>query len=605
MALSEATKSSIDEGFLRRWARMLRPLSWWALLVLVLFAIRMHERLMADTQVTYSLLLDGRRADGRSRVEWDGQAIESGANVTLGRHTLTVYDEKAEPYSREVFVWYGPHAYWIPLRRSKGTIILTADPAAAFLSIRGPEFTLTLTNSTGGHFTVPTDRYEVEADYARWKDSAIVAVSRNGDAVWTIAPPFGGITLACNQEDAAYDLQSVDGRISERGKTPATVTDLPAGEYVVDVEHHGDRLERRLAVKPRETNQFRTEFVYGTAHIETEPSGAVVCSEDGRRLGVTPLTLGELHPGELRLVLTREEYESVTGSLHIEADKTNVFETNLLSRRYVEAMLQARTFFSSGQYDAAAKSAHDALGGKPEDAVATAMEIQATGLSHVARAKEKAGQGDIADAIAEMRIALKSIPDNPDAKALLFDYESRKKRADDEAAQEAAKQAAAEARAARIADLESRLDSRAHVRENGDAFSRHEVIAAADAKSVCDAIRRAFENDGPVFQINPALWLDSDTFVMEGKQDVDDGHRVCLVLGGQLGTNETLICFKSLEYQNSHTATLLGGLVTASVVTPADQNGERAARFQAQIKEGASMVAERIRKAILAMRPAP
>ncbi len=99
--------SPIAESSLRRWARIFRPLSWWFLLVVVLFDIRAHQRLMQDTRLGFGVSLHGKPAEGNSIALLDGQRIVSGDNVTLGRHTFTLYNEKAYPYSTNILSFMG------------------------------------------------------------------------------------------------------------------------------------------------------------------------------------------------------------------------------------------------------------------------------------------------------------------------------------------------------------------------------------------------------------------------------------------------------------------------------------------------------------------
>jgi hypothetical protein len=71
-----------------------------------------------------------------------------------------------------------------------------------------------------------------------------------------------------------------------------------------------------------------------------------------------------------------------------------------------------------------------------------------------------------------------------------------------------------------------------------------------------------------------------------------------VVIAGQVSTNECLICFRVIENQTPHGFSWAGGLISAQLTTEEDRNGQRAARFEQQVKEGAQLVEERIREAI-------
>lgn len=99
----------------------------------------------------------------------------------------------------------------------------------------------------------------------------------------------------------------VDGR--DRGVTPLTLTGLAPGRYAVEVSLEGhEPLSRRVeltSARPTATLDLRlpaaprpAAAARGPASLEfvTRPAGAVVWL-DGRRVGVSPLTLSEVAPG--------------------------------------------------------------------------------------------------------------------------------------------------------------------------------------------------------------------------------------------------------------------------------------------------------------------
>jgi hypothetical protein len=49
--------SLAPEHGLGYWRRILRPLFWWLLLVLVLFAIHTHQRLMEKTRLEFTVTM--------------------------------------------------------------------------------------------------------------------------------------------------------------------------------------------------------------------------------------------------------------------------------------------------------------------------------------------------------------------------------------------------------------------------------------------------------------------------------------------------------------------------------------------------------------------
>ena len=598
----EVAQEPIKENSLQRWLRMFRPLSWWILLLIVLFGLRTHQRLMEETILRYSIWMDGHSADLDSVAQWDGQPIQSGTKISLGYHTLSVTNPKGEPFSYRFFVYYGPHDLHVQLRRSRGTMIVRATPPAESLAIRGPEYAATLTQSEGGVFEAPTDDYEVEAHYAHWTENRRVQLYRHAALTLSIAPPFGAIRLSANYPDTTYELKSDDGRIQESGSEPALITKLPQGYYHVSAEHHGDIQDNAIVLTKGLTNEFHAEFAYGGVSLETDPPGAEVTRIDGQALGKTPLLLAEVRPGEFKATMKQDEFEPVTVSLQIEANKTNSFQTNLLNTRYVAAMNEARRLFAAGNYDGATAQAETALKFKEGDADAQALRRDAEGFVHLAKAKALGQKGDFEAGMAELNTASNSLPSNSEVKQLLGEYKQRKAQLEEEAARQRAEQVAAENRRNKIAKLDARFDGEAHGYEKWDSFARNQLIAHCAPDAAFNAIRDNLEQDDPKFQIKRVETLAGDTYLLGASQDLPDGHRECVMIVGQISPNETLITFKSLEYQTSHSATVLGGLVTVAVATPSDQNGDRERRFQEQIKEGVPLLKDRVRKAIAAIR---
>ena len=145
------------------WWRTLRPLFLWFLLVLVLFGIHTHQRLMEKTRLDFTVTLQGRTLYD-ANTTFDGQPITGGQRISLGSHIFLVTHPKGETYSTNLSIWYGEHHLGtIDLKRTMGTLSVTADPPADWLVIRGPEWSVALTNSSGLTKSVPTDVYEIEA----------------------------------------------------------------------------------------------------------------------------------------------------------------------------------------------------------------------------------------------------------------------------------------------------------------------------------------------------------------------------------------------------------------------------------------------------------
>lgn len=589
--------------------RVFHPFAWWLALVLGLFLIRTHQRLSEQTNLRFEPTLANERVSYQTAVTLDGHEFGSGDRVAIGWHTLSIRHPKTKPFTTNLFIWYGErNLAEIPLERTTGVLSLHSQPAARRLTIRGPDFSVVLTNTTGLTSAVPTDRYVIEAQFKHTNRSATVEVSSGLTANQSFLPALGEANIACNQEGASFELHTAGGRLLEYGTAPVTVAEIPAGMYRLILRHKSNQLEEKVTVKAGATNEFRIEFQYGALALETEPPGATVL-RDGRKLGLTPLTLTELLPARWRVNFEREDYEPAVAVLEVSVNQTNRLQTNLVSRHYTAALRTAHDYFNRGRYDEAGEFAREALKHKVDDSVATGLLRDATGFGHLAWARAAGERGNFSSAITELKTALESIPDNAEVKALLGDYTIReadriaaeKKRLTEQAEREQNQREAelAERRAQeKIQELHGAFNVLLRGFADSDKFEKHELVTKMAVGTTCTTIKEALTGGQPSFQIIRFEQTRPDIYALQARQSVSLGYRDCFMVGSQVRDGETRILFKVLEYDHPPKLNLLGGLITGGITPQGDPDGSRAARFQAQVKEGAPMVKARIRRAL-------
>jgi PEGA domain len=529
---------------------ILRPLLWWLLLVLVLYGIRTHQRLMEITRLNFNVTLEGQMTDAAAT--FDGKPAFNGQKIPLGNHTFAITHPKGEAFSTNLSIWYGEHNLGtIDLKRTMGTLSVNADPPADWLVIRGPEWSVTMTNSSGLTKIVPTDVYNIEAEYPHWTKTFAADVIANQTLPCNIAPHFGRLKLGCNQSDATFQLQTADGQPVADGTLPATISGLPAGEYKLVSLHHGHQRNDTLAVKADIMTDSQIDFRYGEIAFETSPAGVTVATDNGRYWGETPLTLNEMQPGKYTFALQRNGYQSLQVSLNVEADQTAYVSTNLVSETYLHALNAARQYMAAVDYDHALQSAGDALAARPGDAEATTLLHEATGLGDLQRAQALGKQGDYVGGDKELTIALQSLPDNAEIKGLLADFK---------------KQEPGQLERERV----ERLNRPKRVYNDflgqipdANLFEDHELKTAMPAKEAASAIAQALQTVQPIYKIgankSPAL----ETYYIAASQDdvgilSISGRRQCIIVCGQTTDTETLILFKVLEYKAKHNVSMPG-----------------------------------------------
>src|SRR5580693_6152994 len=103
---------------------ILRPLFWWLLLVLVLYGIRTHQRLMEQTSLVFSISLDGQPFPYPVSVTLDGKPFGSGDKLSLFSHQFQINCSKTSSFATNLSIWYGRHDLGdIQLKRSMGALL--------------------------------------------------------------------------------------------------------------------------------------------------------------------------------------------------------------------------------------------------------------------------------------------------------------------------------------------------------------------------------------------------------------------------------------------------------------------------------------------------
>lgn len=564
----------------------LRPLWWWVILVIVLFAIHDHQIWLDRTRLVFSVTLEGQPLPFEPIVTLDGRPIRSGERISLGSHRFVIDHPKVEPFSTDLFIWYGEHNLdFISLKRATGTLAIQAHPPAARITIRGPDFTATLTNTTGGTLSVPTDRYMVAAEYPHWRESGEVNVSMNVTDSWNFAPRLGTARLTCNRPGASFQVFKADNGLVEAGDFPETVQDLPQGSYRLVAWRNGDRREDTLTVTAGATNRMEVQFRYGTVVLETEPPGATVVTENGREWGTTPLTFREITPGRWQFTLRLAGYSAVTAVVDITAEQTNIFHTNLLSINFVRAMESARQYLASADYERALAAANDALQANPNDADATVLQKEATCKRLVRAAESLAKQRDYIGADRELELALQSVPENAEAQQLLTDFKKREP------------EQVERLKAERLERPKNVFDS---IHFNGAGlFDSHELTTSKPAGEVRSAIVTQLKSVQPSFQIIRSD-MTNEIFRIEATQEFSGGARHCLIVGGQTKDDETRIFFKVIEskkvgFFEQPITSLVGATPPEyTVINPTQPLNDKSKN---QIADGVRIVTERIQHA--------
>ena len=575
------------------WLRLLRPLLWWFVLVLALLAFVWHRHAMERTRLNYTLALAGRSLFPEPSVLLDGKPILSGQRISLGHHTLTISHPKAENFSTNFSAWYGGQDFGqINLQRAKGSLNVTANPVAQTVTISGPEFSLTLHDSTGTNILVPTDTYHITAQFARWSDAKDVVVAPGYSLPCSFTPQLGALSLTCNQSGATYVVRDNNGRTIENGDVPATLTGLPVDTYQMTVTFHQHELQKQLFVAPNKTNEVPFAFVFGSTLVLSTPAGASVYNAGGNYLGVTPLLVTELLPGNTEFKLQLYSHQDAIVPALVAANQTNTISTNLLSWAYLNGLQFAQHDFELGDFRSTLKYLEQALEAKPGDAEALALQAKAKARLPIQTAKELAGQGDYVGADKLLQTALVSFPDDGELKHLMTDYKTHE-------TEQLSQQQEQSTRAVFDADCQKLAVAR--------FFEPHEFVTSK--KSPDDfktELVRLYADEAPKAKVTvdrmPQPGVHEILFEQSSPNPLEMARREMMVVIGKGKNDQTLVLFKNFEYQrrmNGNTLNIvIGGSMEDNWVPLHSSQVQMTPAYEEQVKVGYRMMMRKVMKAV-------
>ena len=137
---------------------------------------------------------------------------------------------------------------------------------------------------------------------------------------------FGVVAIKTNPSAQIYqDGENIGtGRVNKRLMPGVYNFKAEKDKYHSDEEtieiHKGDDRQILLTLQPR----------YGTMEITTEPWEASV-QLNGKKMGVTPITIDELLVGKYNLKIEKEGYKTITKTIEIKEDEETVMNEKLIS----------------------------------------------------------------------------------------------------------------------------------------------------------------------------------------------------------------------------------------------------------------------------------
>jgi hypothetical protein len=222
------------------------------------------------------------------------------------------------------------------LANARGNVVITTEPAGATVTLgtlRARPSPATFTDVKIGKYPVTITlanhdevKFEVDVNENATTEHPVVRLDRITGTVEITSDPAGA-----NYELRPAGSMVVAPEARRSGQTPATLADLTAGEYTVTITRDGwPTHTQNVTVARNGTAKVAWTFQNGVVKINSTPEGATV-TRNNTRIGVTPLTLADQNPGDVRFELNLAGHEPATLSGRVESGKTLSLAISLLS----------------------------------------------------------------------------------------------------------------------------------------------------------------------------------------------------------------------------------------------------------------------------------
>lgn len=216
--------------------------------------------------------------------------------------------------------------------RAPGILIITTEPTGASVSIDGgaPRFSpLSLNDlSPGQHrIVISMPGYHAEIRNVDIKGGQTV-----DPGLIQLRRQTGVLEIGSAAPGVKYEIRPIGTPSApplRTGETPATLSDLPVGEYTLRFLAEGfSPISENVTVFATEPTKVVPAYTTGRVVISSTPAGATVY-RDGRALGSTPLALNDLYPGEVIFELALPSHDRAKIAARIEPGISRSLEATL------------------------------------------------------------------------------------------------------------------------------------------------------------------------------------------------------------------------------------------------------------------------------------
>jgi hypothetical protein len=197
----------------------------------------------------------------------------------------------------------------------RGTLTVDSNPTGATVTIGD------FRKKTPANFAdiVPgTLTMVIQADgYEDYRQDVTVSADQPNDlGTIQLLQKVGNLSLSSPQSDVTYTVTGPAG-YSHDGKLPDKLEKLPIGDYIVTAAQKDWKLAPvTIPIHNHDNIQKEIKFPYASISLTSVPSGATV-RQGHTVLGQTPLSLSQVHPGDMHLSVDLPPYTLQRVDLHV------------------------------------------------------------------------------------------------------------------------------------------------------------------------------------------------------------------------------------------------------------------------------------------------
>ena len=176
--------------------------------------------------------------------------------------------------------------YYFSERKARGGALIETEPANAMVILGG-----TMKHSPAQFQSLPVGAQTARVMLTGYEpvDLPLDVAARNEThpVKLRLVRSHGSLRVASKPAGAAFELREGE-RIVQHGTTPATLRDLPTGDYALALHHDGRDVTEPVEIKRGEETMKEVEFASGHVSVTSEPAGAEIFV-DGKSRGVAPI----------------------------------------------------------------------------------------------------------------------------------------------------------------------------------------------------------------------------------------------------------------------------------------------------------------------------